>query len=174
MQFNISEEEAKKAKFPHEIFLINLVFNHILVLVALLSSREFAQYAFGVPIASAFIIFFILIGAQRAKSKASWYVSGHWQLCAKRNLYFLIMIAIMGLIFLTLYIVSDGDLKPQHWALGGAAVLPTMVTVLILVIMESEALHHAKTGILPDWVKEKYPQGSLEPIIDNNTQQGVE
>jgi len=80
----------------------------------------------------------------------------------------------MGLIFLTLYIVSDGDLKPQHWALGGAAVLPTMVTVLILVIMESEALHHAKTGILPDWVKEKYPQGSLEPIIDNNTQQGVE
>ena len=84
------------------------------------------------------------------------------------------MIAIMGLVFLILYIVSDGNLRPQHWALGGAAALPTMATVLILVIMESEALHHANIGILPDWVKEKYPQGSLEPIAEKNSQQGAE
>ncbi len=33
-QFSISPEEGKRAKWPHEIFLINLVFNHIFVFVA--------------------------------------------------------------------------------------------------------------------------------------------
>jgi hypothetical protein len=173
MQFNISEEDAKQAKLPHEIFLINLIFNHILVFVALLTSREFAQYVFGVPIASAICIIFLILGAQMVKkSDVNWYVSGHWLLCAKRNFYFLIMISIMGLVFLTLFIVSDGHMRPQHWALGSAVGLPTMATVLVLVIMESEALHHAKVGILPDWIKEKYPQGSLDPIEDKTLQQG--
>jgi len=60
--------------------------------------------------------------------------------------------------------VSGGHMRPQHWAIGGAAALPTMVTVLVLIIMESDALHQAKQGILPDWVREQYPEGALEPL----------
>ena len=164
MQYQISEEDAKKAKIPHEIFLTNLIFNLILVFVAIMSASSLVQYIVVVPIFSVLCILYLIWGAKRAKTKASWYVNGHWQLCAKRNRIFLIMIAIMGLAFIALLLVSGGDLKPQHWALGGAAALPTMVTVLVLIIMESEALHHAKLGMLPDWVKDQYPEGALEPI----------
>ena len=74
------------------------------------------------------------------------------------------MLLIVSSVFLVLYWISDGHLKPQHWAFGGAAALPVMVTVLALIIMESEALNDAKKGVLPNWVKEKYPDNSLEPI----------
>lgn len=164
MHFEISEEDSKKAKFPHEIFLINLIFNHILVFVALLSASGFAHYALAVPVISAVILFYLFWGAQRARKTATWYVNGHWQLCKKRGLLFLGMIALMGLIFLILLLVSGGNLRPQHYAIGGAAALPTMVTVLILIIMESEALNQAKAGILPDWVKQKFPDGAYEEI----------
>ncbi|MDH5735815.1 MAG: hypothetical protein OEY87_06795, partial [Gammaproteobacteria bacterium] len=107
---------------------------------------------------------YLFIGAARAKNNATWYVNGHWQLCAKRSRIFLTMILIVTAIFIILYIVSDGNLKPQHWALGGAAFFPAMVTVFALIIMESEGLHHAKAGKLPDWVKEKFPQGSYQPV----------
>ncbi|MCW9014488.1 MAG: hypothetical protein OQL06_11955 [Gammaproteobacteria bacterium] len=166
MQFEISEQESKKAKIPHEIFLTNLIFNHILLFVAIISASSLAKYVVIVPVFSVLSLLYLFYGAHRAKTKASWYVNGHWQLCARRSRVFLIMIGIMLTIFGIIWLVSGGNLRPQHWALGGAAFLPTMVTVLVLIIMESEALHHAKIGILPDWVKDRFPEGSLEPLVD--------
>ncbi|MCK4918733.1 MAG: hypothetical protein KAS02_03035 [Candidatus Pacebacteria bacterium] len=169
-QFEITAEDSKKAKIPHDLLLINLIFNHVLVFVACLTTGVLIDYIAIVPITSVLLLITIFIGAHRAKSKASWYVNGHWQLCAKRSFIFLIMLTIVGSVFLLLYWLSNGDLKPQHWALGGAAALPVMVTVLALIIMESEALHHAKIGILPNWVKEKFPLNSLEPVAE---EQGI-
>lgn len=164
MQFTISEEESKKARHPHDIFLLNLILNHILIFVAILSASSLAQYVVIVPILSVLSMIYIFIGAARAKTKATWYVNGHWQLCVKRSKVFLTMILIVTAIFIILYFVSGGNLKPQHWALGGAAFFPAMVTVFALIIMESEGLHHAKIGKLPDWLKERFPQGSYEPV----------
>jgi len=164
MQFTISEQESKQAKHPHDIFLLNLILNHILIFVAILSASSLAQYVVIVPIISVLSMIYLFIGASRAKTNATWYVNGHWQLCAKRSRMFMSMIIIVTAIFIILYVVSNGDLKPQHWALGGAALFPAMVTVFALIIMESEGLHHAKIGKLPDWVKEKYPEGSYEPV----------
>ena len=167
MHYQISEEDAKKAKIPHEIFLTNLIFNHILVFVAIISASSLAHYVIIVPVLSMLIITYLILAARRARTRASWYVNGHWQLAARRNRAFMIMIAIMGLVFLGVFLVSGGNMRPQHWAIGGAAALPTMVTVLVLIIMESDALHQAKQGILPDWVKDQYPDGALEPLPES-------
>ena len=173
-QFEITPEDSKKARVPHDILLINLIFNHILVFVACLTATVLLDYIAIVPVTSALLLIAIFIGAQRAKAnvktcKTSWYVSGHWQLCAKRSFIFLSMLIIVASVFVILYWVSNGNLRPQHWALGGAAALPVMVTVLALIIMESEALNQAKEGILPDWVKHKFPQNALEPIAEPST-----
>lgn len=165
LKFEISEQDSRKAKIPHEIFLTNLIFNHILVFVAILSASSLTQYIVVVPIASILSLLYLFWGASRAKQKASWYVSGHWQLTARRSRIFLIMISLVLVVFAILWLVSGGHLRPQHWALGAAAFLPTMVTVLALIIMESEALHHAKIGQLPDWISERFPDGALTPII---------
>ncbi|MDH5765159.1 MAG: hypothetical protein OEZ38_04005 [Gammaproteobacteria bacterium] len=171
MQFTISADDSKKARHPHDIFLLNLILNHILIFVAILSASSLAKYVVVVPIISVLSMIYIFIGAARAKTKASWYVNGHWQLCAKRSRIFLTMILIVTAIFIILFLVSGGDLKPQHWALGGAAFFPAMVTVFALIIMESEGLHHAKLGKLPDWVKEKFPDGAYEPLPEEAQQE---
>ena len=166
MQFEISEQDSKKAKIPHEIFLTNLIFNHILLFVTIISASSLAHYVVIVPIFSILSLIAIFIGARRARTKASWYVSGHWQICVKRSRIFLTMIIILLVIIGIIWTLAEGNLRPQHWAIGGAAILPVMVTILVLIVMESEALHHAKIGMLPNWIKERFPEGSLEPLVE--------
>ena len=48
--------------------------------------------------------------------------------------------------------------------IGGVGILPTMVTVLALIIMESDAMHQAKQGKLPDSILEKFPNPGLQVI----------
>ena len=164
LKFEISDQDSRKAKIPHEIFLTNLIFNHILVFVAILSASSLAKYVVIVPIASVLSLLYLFWGASRAKRNASWYVSGHWQLAAKRSRIFLIMISIVLVVFAILWLVSGGHLRPQHWALGGAAFLPMMVSVLGLIVFESESLHQAKNAMLPDWVSERFPENALTPV----------
>jgi len=58
-----------------------------------------------------------------------------------------------------------GWLANQHMAMmkemvyaliGGLGLLPTLVTVLVLIIVESDSLHHARVGTLPKWARRKY------------------
>jgi hypothetical protein len=49
----------------------------------------------------------------------------------------------------------------------GIGILPVMVTVLILILFESEALYHANQAKLPAWVVERYPNPPEIPIIED-------
>ncbi len=164
MKYDVSPEEIKKSRVPHEVFLTNLIFNHVLVFVAIMSASSLTQYIVIVPIFSVVSLIYLFWGAHRARANASWYVSGHWQIAARRSRFFLIMLAVMGSIMALIYLASGGDMKPQHWALGGAAFLPTMVTVLGLIVFESESLHQAKNAMLPNWISDRYPENALTPI----------
>jgi len=164
MKYDISPEDIKKARVPHEVFLTNLIFNHVLVFVAIMSASSLTHFIVVIPIFSVVSLAYIFWGAQRSKTRFSWYVNGHWQIAARRSRFFLLMLTIMGSLFSIIYMVSGGDMRPQHWALGGAAFLPTMVSILGLIIFESESLHQAKNAMLPDWVSERFPENALKPI----------
>lgn len=164
MKFNVSPDDIKKSNVPHEVFLTNLIFNHVLVFVAIMSASSLTHLIVFIPIFSVASLAYIFWGAHKAKTQSSWYVSGHWQVAAKRSRFFLSMLAVMGSLLAIIYLAAGGDMKPQHWAFSGAAFLPIMVSVLGLIVFESDALHQAKMGILPDWVSEKYPENALEPI----------
>ena len=164
MKFDISPVDIKKARVPHEVFLTNLIFNHVLVFVAIMSASSLTHFIVVIPVFSVVSLIYLFWGAQRAKTHASWYVNAHWQIAARRSRFFLLMLTIMGSIFAIIYMFSGGDMRPQHWAFGGAAFLPTMVSVLGLIIFESESLHQAKTGMLPDWVSERFPENAPTPI----------
>lgn len=164
MKYDIAADELKKARVPHEVFLTNLIFNHILVFVAIISASSLTQYVVIVPIFSVVSLIYLFWGASRASKHASWYVNAHWQIAARRSRFFLIMLAVMGSIMAAVFMVSGGEMKPQHWALGGVAFLPVMITVLGLIVFESESLHQAKNGVLPDWVSERFPENALTPL----------
>jgi len=164
MQYNISLEDLKKARAPHEVFLTNLIANHVLLFVAIMSASSLTHFIIIIPILSIMSLLYLFLGAQRAKIRASWYVNAHWQIAARRSRFFLLMLSLMGSVFVIIYWISGGDMRPQHWAFGGAAFLPTMVSVLGLIIFESESLQQAKSGVLPDWVSQRFPENALTPI----------
>jgi hypothetical protein len=93
-QFSISPAEAKRAKWPHELFLINLIFNHIFVLVATISIiGSFPLLPALVPVISFSIIGYILIKSKQVStSDETWFVKAHWQICARRNRLFILLL----------------------------------------------------------------------------------
>jgi hypothetical protein len=161
MRFEVSKDEIKKANVPHELFLTNLIGNHILMAVAAGGvAGSFPWVMAMIPAISFSILGFTLWRARRAIGRDPWYVMCHWQVCARRSKIFILMLSML-LVSMAMGWVGytyGGMMKEAVWALiGGVGLLPVMVTVLVLIIMESEALYHANQAKLPNWVVEKFP-----------------
>jgi hypothetical protein len=54
--------------------------------------------------------------------------------------------------------------------IGGLGILPIMVTVLVLILMESDALHQAALHKLPDGIVTKYPNPGV-PVVEETALQ---
>ena len=161
-QFSISPSEAQRAKWPHELFLINLIFNHIFVFVATVSVvGTFPFLPALVPIISCSIIGYIIIKSKQVfASNETWFVKSHWKICAKRNQLFILLLFVPC-------VITVGGLwlsKMQGWSkiqtialIGGVGLLPFMVSLLILIILGNESVHLARVGKLPKSFVEKNP-----------------
>lgn len=158
MRFDVPAPEKKAAAHPHEIFLINLITNHILLFVIFMTAaNSYPMLPLLTPAISIVILGYILLRARRSLNTDPWFVMCHWQLSARWARIFIVMIAVLAAIIAFLLWLSGGDLKPQHYAVGGAVLLPVMVTVLGLIILESEGTHQAHQGILPKSMIERFP-----------------
>ena len=161
-QFDISPEEGRRAKWPHEIFLINLIFNHIFVFCATVA--VFGSFPYSpalVPVISFSIIGYILIKARQvAASGETWFVKAHWQIAARRNRFFMLLLVITC-------VISGGGLwlsNMMGWAkiptialIGGVGLLPFMVVLLVLIVLGNESLYMARDGKLPKRFIEQNP-----------------
>jgi hypothetical protein len=146
------EQQIKKAKAPHDLFLVNLIGNHILTFVATLGmASSWAWPMLIVPIVSFAILGSIIYRTNNSINKESKFVVEHWQIAKKRSLFFIKMLAVflfIGCVGLYGYF-NLGWMKEAVYALiGGVCVLPVMVTTLILIILESDSLHHASKGLV--------------------------
>ncbi|MCW8903098.1 hypothetical protein [Sedimenticola sp.] len=168
MKFEVSDQESKKAKVPHEIFLTNLVGNHILWFIASLGLvRSYWQPLALVPVVSILLLGYTLWRARRSKAIDSWFVMCHWQLCAGRSRAFILTLSVFGFIAFLGWVgfTYFGMKEVAVMAMiGGAGVLPVMVTVLVLILMESDALHQATQHKLPNQMIERYPNPDIRAI----------
>jgi len=181
MKFDISVEEGRQAKIPHEIFLTNLIGNHILWFVSTLGVvRSFWQPIALVPIVSVALLGYTIWRAGQSKRRDSWYVMCHWQVAARRSWLFIGMLSLAGLVALIGWAghVYGGWKKEAVLAFsGGVGLLPVMVTILILIIMESDALYQAMQHRLPKWILQRYPNPGVavieeEPPLSQKQGQG--
>jgi len=151
----------KAARHPHEYFLINLITNHILIFVGLLGmAKQEPWLLLIVPAISITILTYLVWRARLSRERDSWFVFCHWQLCARRSRFFIGMILLMALGIAAILASVGGnvaDLRPGHYAIGGMVLLPTLFTVLVLIIMESDAVHKANIGEVPDGLVKRYP-----------------
>ncbi|MES9832879.1 MAG: hypothetical protein ABW157_02885 [Candidatus Thiodiazotropha sp. LLP2] len=178
MKFEISDELVQKAKLPHDIFLTNLIGNHILWFVAALGLvRSFWQPMALVPVVSLAMLVYTLWRAKQSKARDEWYVYAHWQIAAERSRLFIYMLlAVLTVFFLGwLGYAYMGMEKVAVLALiGGIGLLPIMVTVLILILMESDALHQAAQGKLSKRMAEKYPYPEDIVVLEDDMEQADE
>ncbi|MBF0265423.1 MAG: hypothetical protein HQL46_09125 [Gammaproteobacteria bacterium] len=162
MAFDIPEQQRKKAKVPHDWFLANLIVNHILIFVGTLSmASSWAWPMLIVPIISLSVLFIIFFKGNKSKITEPWFVMCHWQLARKRSLLFISLFFIFGsFAAIGMYGYYElGWMKEAVYAtVGGMSILPIMVTTLILILMESDALHQADLGKLPHTLIETYPK----------------
>ena len=166
--FIVPYEESVRAKWPHEIFLINLVFNHILVFATTFGVyRTFPLMIMIVPVTSFAITGYIILKARQiAKSDETWFVKSHWKIAAQRNRHFLWLLTI------TCVIIGSGVLLSNlmGWSkittislLGGFGLLPFMVSLLVLIVLGNDSLYQARHGKLPKRFIEQNPSPSISP-----------
>ena len=164
--FIVPYEESVRAKWPHEIFLINLVFNHILVFATTFGVyRTFPLMILIVPITSFAITGYIILKARQiAKSDETWFVKSHWKIAAQRNRHFLWLLTI------TCVIIGGGVLLSNliGWSkittislLGGFGLLPFMVSLLVLIVLGNDSLYQARHGKLPKRFIEQNPDPAI-------------
>ena len=153
--FTNSPAEIKAAKWPHEIFLINLVFNHVFIFIAALSFiKSIPMMIFLTPAISFCIIAYILISQKRvAASEASFFLKGHWKIAATRNRWFLYLLTFTCTIAGSSYYLfhAFGLSKITLWALIiGIGLLPFMAALLTLITLGSDSMNIARDGKLPN------------------------
>ncbi|MEW5756268.1 MAG: hypothetical protein AB1810_08175 [Pseudomonadota bacterium] len=153
-----THEELRGGQFPHQLFLFNMVGNHILLSIIALSNSAIPWVALGVPILSCIIFAITFIMGSKQKNHTSEFVRCHWRVALTRTKIFLLayalMIAAVGLAWM---LHSVMPIKEMAYAIvGGLGILPTMVMVLVLTVMESETLNHALHGRIPDSLRAKY------------------
>ncbi|MCF6281167.1 MAG: hypothetical protein L3J28_02975 [Candidatus Polarisedimenticolaceae bacterium] len=170
MKFEIAEEEWKKARIPHEIFITNMAGNHILMFVSALGMvGSYWQPLAMVPVISFCTLIYTLWRARQAKKTDSWFVMCHWQIAARRSRLFIGMLLMMSCVAGLGWVgyAYFGMMKIAAYAtVGGVGILPTLVTVLILIVMESDAMHLAKQCKLPDDMIIRYPNDDVVIVED--------
>lgn len=163
--FIVPPGESVRAKWPHEIFLINLVFNHILVFVITFGViRTFPLMILIVPSISFAIAGYIILNARQiAAGNETWFVKSHWKIAARRNLHFLWLLTITCVIIgggLWLSYLMGWSRIVTISVLGGFGLLPFMVSLLVLIVLGNDSLYQARHGKLPKRFIEQNPEPS--------------
>jgi hypothetical protein len=158
--YQATPEEMTRAKWPHEIFLINLVFNHILVFASTFGVfSTFPLMVLIVPLTSFAITAYIAINARKvAVGNDTAFVKAHWVVANKRNTHF------MWLLTITCIVLGGGLWlsKLMGWSkiatialLGGVGLLPFMVSLLVLIVLGNDSMYQAR--------HHKFPRGTTAP-----------
>lgn len=155
-----TENERKKAKLPHDIFLTNLIVNHILLFAALASmGSKYMQFLVVIPVLSVIAqgtVFYRSKNIARAESE---FVYIHWQIALRWSKYLLLVLALLITATAIAWFGHHylGFMREMSYALAaGLGLFPTMVSVLVLTVIESDSLNHARMGTLPKWARRRF------------------
>jgi hypothetical protein len=155
-----SEHEIKLAKLPHDIFLSNLIMNHILLFAGISTfGVQGLPYFPLVPFFSISAIAYTFYRSSKVKREDGEFAYIHWQIARRWSKLFASVLTFMLSVALFGWLANEnfGMMKEMVYGLiGGLGLLPTLVTVLVLIIIESDSLHHARVGTLPKWARRKY------------------
>ncbi len=178
MQFEIPESDRKRAKTPHELFVINLFAFHLLLAPAAIA-LDIGRFALLVPLfLSSLVITFIYLRGRALKASAPWFVAAHWGFAFRRCLLLMGGYAGSAGVFALAWLLTSGsDSHTQGLLLTvftRIAVMPTFILILITFFLESGAINQAVRGELPDAMVQRMPPPSGVVVLNQVEEEGVE
>ena len=172
MYFPIEETTRRKAKTPHELAMINLLLFNLMLLIALLAGSflqqgsplaDYKQMGALVPLLiSLSIVAYTFVRAGKAAAGDAWFVAAHWKLATSR--YGILLIAyVVGAALIGLgWLLSQGQKDPRmeelmFIALQRVAIAPVLISLMVLIMLESGSLYQAERGEVPDGIIKHFP-----------------
>ena len=155
-----NENEIAAAKLPHDIFLSNLIMNHILLFTGLATfGQAYMKFLVLIPIISISILLYTFYRANKVQREHNEFAYIHWQIARRWSVLFTIALTLLATVSTLGWLANQylGLMKEAVYALiGGLGILPTLVTFLVLIVIESDSLHHARMGTLPKWAQRRF------------------
>jgi len=172
MFFPIPEPVRRQAKSPHELAMVNLVLFNLLLLIALLggsfveADSSLAPYkvlGVAVPLCiSLAIVAYTWVCARRAARDGPWFPAAHWRLAGTRYrillIAYLVGTGLIGLGWLLAHAQQSAGMQDLMFiALQRVAIAPMLITLMVLVMLESGAIYQAQRGEVPDALVKRVP-----------------
>lgn len=160
MQFEINDKVKKKARWPHDLFVLNIFFFHLLLTPATILLNV-GQLGLLLPLAlSGSVIGYIYF---RSRTAPHWFVAAHWKLAFRRCK--LLLGGYMGsaVIFFIGWLVSQGAQSESMQSImftvfTRIAIMPTLIMAMITVVLEASATGAVSRGEIPDVIAKDMKQ----------------
>ena len=159
MLFEIDEDIRRRAKSPHELFMLNLLGFNLLAAPASIALDVGMAGLFIPLLLSLTVVGYIWIRATRPPRTADWFVVAHWKLAASRTRILLVGYTVSAAIIGFALLVTSGSDKAEIMivALTRVAIVPTLITVMVCFVLESSAIFMAGKAELPDGMVKRFP-----------------
>jgi len=167
--YQIPDFARRKAKTPHELFMLNLAAFHLLLAPAAIVLK-IGVLGFLIPLlASLTVIAFTYLRSRRAERSDHWFVMVHWKIALGHTRILLVAYAISAaLLGIGLLVAAGADKKTTQdiittvFARVGA--VPVLLSVMLCFVLESGSIYQAGRGEVPAAIVQRFPPpGDVEP-----------
>ncbi|MES9958124.1 MAG: hypothetical protein ABW086_13810 [Sedimenticola sp.] len=180
MKIDITDDIRKRAKAPHELYMVNMfLFNIPMVagtLAYTIGGKVMLVWAvIGALLVSLGIVGFIHMKAGQAEKSAPWFVMLHWKLSMKRSRILLIGYAVAIVIIGAGILIGSGMADKNMQAIMTTVftrigIVPALLIILVTAILEGQAMHLVNNGIAPKKLAERFPPPADVRILESENE----
>jgi len=162
MKVNIDHETSKKARIPHNIFMLNITLVHLLMTPAAIA-LEIGALGMLVPLLISLVIMLhAYLRSSHSQSETHWFILAHWKLAIKRYklllISYLITAGLMSIGWLLAMASPDPNMQEiLHTVFIRIAIMPVLLMVMVNFYLESSAINMALKGEIPDSLTKSMP-----------------
>ena len=159
MNFSPTDSEKKRARGAHDLFVLNILFFHLLLTPATIVMGV-GQIGLLLPLTlSGLVIAFIYY---RSRKDPSWFVEAHWRLSFNRCKLLMMGYAGSLLVFgigwlITLGMDQESMRNIMFTVFTRIAIMPTLILAMVSTVLEASATSLVSKGEVPDKLVKAFP-----------------
>jgi len=148
----MNQQQLKQALFGHQLLMTNISILHLLIPIIAFSSGYIKEILLFSLIVS---LLFATVIAKGAKSHDKTdFVSAHWKMAWKRSRYLLVSYVVSASVMGLGWLLTSSQTDPQMQKILMTtfipmAVVPTLVTVIVIIVLQTMTISRAKQGLAP-------------------------